>query len=299
MDLNKGDYLVVKSNAYGFGFKKVVDIAYKLEMKKFCVLDMLDAIYIKENYIDTTVLLLGPFDIEKLNIYEEYGIIITVTKESDFALINGFNINYQIEINSGMNRFGINDLDRDVVFNDKRFSGIYSHNATNDINYINNQLQYFFERVKFIKNKDIHFASSSTKYLNIPFTNSRRIGCDIYKNSLKVYAKIININFCKKGSYIGYDYSYQLQEDSYIGVLDIGYADGLERNCNGFLVYLKSMFFSLIGKSCMNHSFILLDSDGYLNSEVVIIGNENDIINYANYFNKIPHEIYLSYLKRY
>ena len=32
--LDKNDYLVLKSNAYGFGFKKEFQIAYELGMKK-------------------------------------------------------------------------------------------------------------------------------------------------------------------------------------------------------------------------------------------------------------------------
>ena len=276
LKLNKSDYLVVKSNAYGFGLKKVLDIAYKCNMKKFCVIDLQDALYIREKYKDTVVLILGPFDKSKLKIYEEYELIVTITKNTDFKIIKNLNINYEIEINSGMNRFGVIDFDLEEVLSDKRFKGVYSHNATNDINHINNQLQLFFDKVKFIIDKDIHFASTGTKDLKIPFASSRRIGCDI-----------------------GYDYAYEVLEDSYIGVLDIGYADGLERNCEGFMVFLNGKYFPLIGKSCMNHSFILLDGDNYLEFEVIIIGNSNNINNYVKYFKKIPHEIYLSFLKRY
>lgn len=299
LKLNKSDYLVVKSNAYGFGLKKVLDIAYKCNMKKFCVIDLQDALYIREKYKDTVVLILGPFDKSKLKIYEENQLIITITKNTDFKIIKNLNINYEIEINSGMNRFGVTDFDLEEVLSDKRFKGVYSHNATNDINHINNQLQLFFDKVKFIIDKDIHFASTGTKDLKIPFASSRRIGCDIYQDSLEVTGKIISINYCYKGSYVGYDYAYEVLEDSYVGVLDIGYADGLERNCGGFMVFLNGKYFLLIGKSCMNHSFILLDGDSYLECEVVIIGNLNKINNYVKYFKKIPHEIYLSFLKRY
>ena len=69
LSLSKSDYLVVKSNAYGFGFKKVVDIAYKLGMKKFCILDLKDAIYLRKKYPDVIILLLGPLCKE---IIEEY-----------------------------------------------------------------------------------------------------------------------------------------------------------------------------------------------------------------------------------
>ena len=299
LNFNKNDYLVVKSNAYGFGIKKVIKIAYECGMRKFCFIELKDALYINRTYPYTLVLLLGPLNKSYLNKCIENEICITVTNSLDFDLIKDFNINYQIEINSGMNRFGLNDFDYKSVLLDKRFKGVYSHNATNDINHINDQLQVFFNFVKFIVDKEIHFASSSIMNLSIPFTTSRRIGCAIYEDSLEVSAKIISINFCKKESYVGYDYTYQLQNDGYIGVIDIGYADGLERNCDGFLVYMNGKYFPLIGKACMNHSFVLLDSSDYLNFTVMIIGKENNITNYVKYFKKIPHEIYLSFLKRY
>ena len=299
LSLNKSDYLVVKSNAYGFGFENVCLIAYLCGMKKFCVLDILDAIYLKEKYNDSVVLLLGPIDYKCLEKYEKYQIHITITKNLDFEIIKDYNILYQIEVNSGMNRFGLLDLPYEIINNDIRFKGVYSHNATNNIDFINNQLQYFFERVKCFNDIEIHFSSSSSMDLKIPFTNSRRIGCEIYKDSLEIKAKIIHINYCLKDSYIGYDYSYKLESNNYIGVIDIGYADGLERNCNGFLVYNGENYFPLIGKACMNHSFILLEDDSLLNKEVTIIGKDNNINNYVNYFKKIPHEVYLAFLKCY
>ena len=297
--LSTDDYLVLKSNAYGFGFKKILDIANSCGMRKFAVLKITDAIYIKEKYMDTKVLLLGPINKNHLLLYDYFQIEITITDSTDFEVIKMHNIPYQVEINSGMNRFGLNKINTYELLDDRRFKGIYSHNATNDINHINGQIQTFFDISKYIINKDIHFASSSIKDLKIPFTTSRRIGCDIYKEALKVYGKIIQINHCIKGSYLGYDYAYKFEKDSYIGIVDLGYADGLERKCEGFLVCINDKYFPLIGRACMNHSFVLLDSDTYLNDEVIFIGENNKIDNYLREFQKIPHEVYLSFLKKY
>ena len=297
--LDKSDYLVLKSNAYGFGFKKVLDIAYKCEMKKFCVLELNDAIYIKKRYKESVVLLLGPLNKKHLKVYQDYEINITITNLKDFNMISNYNILYQIEINSGMNRFGVLNIDFDLILDDSRFIGVYSHNATGDIYFINEQIQYFFNLVKYLNNKEIHFASSGIKSMKIPFVNARRIGCDIYKDSLYVYGKIIQINYCVKDSYIGYDYSYKFACDSYVGVIDIGYADGLCRECSGFMVWIKNKYYPLIGKACMNHTFVLLDCSDLINSKVTIIGNNNKIDNYVKYFKKIKHEVYLDFLKHY
>lgn len=297
--LDKSDYLVLKSNAYGFGFKNVLDICYRCGIRKFCVLEIEDSIYIKTHYHDSTVLLLGPLNKKHLKAYQDYQIDITITDIGDLDIISKYNIPYQIEINSGMNRFGLSNYNFDLIKDDLRFKGVYSHNATKDIYFINDQIQYFFNVVRCLNNKEIHFASSSIKNMKIPFVTARRIGCDIYQDSLSVYGRIIQINYCIKDSYLGYDYSYKLTSDSYIGVINIGYADGLDRECYGFMVWIKNKYYPLIGKACMNHSFVLLENDKCLNHKAIIIGKDNNIENYVKYFNKIPHQIYLSFLKRY
>lgn len=299
IELSKNDYIVLKSNAYGFGFEKVLDIAYDCGIRKFCVITIIDAILIKEKYNDSRVLLLGPMNKNDLSLYIYYQIEISITSDEDFMLIENYDVLYQVEVNTGMNRFGVKSINSLELNNDKRFKGVYSHNATSDINYINDQIQNFFENSKYVINKDIHFASSSTKNMNIPFASSRRIGCAIYNDSLTVYGTIVQVNFCKKGEYLGYDYTYKFENDSHIGVIDLGYADGLERRCEGFLVYVKGKTFPLIGRACMNHSFVLLDEESYLNEEVTIIGGDNKLENYLGYFQKIPHEVYISFLKRY
>lgn len=300
--LNKRDYLVLKSNAYGFGLEKVLKLATSQGMYKFALIDIEDCVFIKKKYPNTTVLLLGTVKRKELWICEKYHIDVTITNIDELAFLRKYKINIQIEINSGMNRFGIRIGDFEKVLklienSSLRLTGIYSHNATNDLIHQKSQIQYFYNVVKDITDIDVHFQSSSLKALSLNFTNSKRIGAALYDDSLRVYANIININYCFKGEYIGYDYSYRFIKDSYVGVINLGYADGLERNCEGFKVYIKDKYYPLIGKACMNHCFVLLDTKKLSNEEVVFIGEDNKIDNYLSFFKKIPHEVYLSYLK--
>jgi alanine racemase len=149
-----------------------------------------------------------------------------------------------------MNRFGIKVEDFNSLYlnNNLTLTGIYSHNATTDIIHINNQLLKFCEVINNKRDIDLHFQSSSTINFLFKYVNCKRIGVYIYENSFSVYGNIIQINHCLKGEYLGYDYSYQIKEDCHIGVIDIGYSDGLERLCEGFLVYINSRFYPLVGK---------------------------------------------------
>lgn len=302
--LKNNDYIVLKSNAYGFGFKEVLEIAIDEGIYKFAVIDLDCAIYITTNYPNMRVLLLGPIKKEDIALCEKYSIEFSIISLDEIETLNNYNLNVQIEINSGMNRFGIEALDIDralnlINSNKLKLVGIYSHNATKNINHINNQLEAFYYAIKDLKNIDIHFMASTLKDNVVKGQTSRRIGEFIYHDALTVYGNIISVRFVPKGEYIGYDYSYKMQEDGFIGVIDIGYADGLERNCEGFLVWTNNTFYPLVGKACMNYCFVLLENDFLLSTQVEFIGKHNKIKNYEVKFNKIPHEIYLSFLKRF
>ena len=294
------DYLVLKSDAYGFGFKDVFNLAINNGFYKFCVIDIDEAINIKKNYPNARVLMLGCFDINLLEEYEKYDIELSINSIEDIFDLIAHQIRVQIKINSGMNRFGINPEDLikviELIKNSKLIlTGIYSHNATKDKLHIKSQIEAFYYAAKHISNIDIHFSASSLLNESIDFTNCVRIGECVFQNALCVYGKIIKINYLKKGDYVGYDYSYKMRKDSYVGIIDIGYADGLERNCNGFLVYTSSRCYHLIGKACMNYCFVLIDKEVGVGDLFYFIGEKNDISNYQKFFGKINHEIYLRF----
>lgn len=302
LSLSDKDYIVLKSNAYGFGFTEVLQIAISSGIYKFVVISINDAVKIKKYYPKTRVLLLGPIDRHNLLACEKYKIEVTINKLDDIALLSGYKVNVQIEVNSGMNRFGLrpNELTNALVLLnniDIRVTGLFSHNATKIPAYIATQLNSFYKLINIISDIDIHYSSSMLKEYVITNQTARRIGEFIYKDALTVYGKIIQVNYVYKDEYIGYDFTYKMKEDGYIGIIDLGYADGLERKCEGYLVYIEGSYYPLVGRACMNHSFVLLENDDFLGKVVYFIGIDNKIANYASYFEKINHEIYLSYLK--
>ena len=70
--LSRHNYLVLKSNAYGFGFEKIYQLAESLGFYKYAVITLDDAIYIKKKNPKNRVLLMGVFDESKIDIYQKY-----------------------------------------------------------------------------------------------------------------------------------------------------------------------------------------------------------------------------------
>lgn len=287
--INNTHYLVLKSDAYGFGLKRILKVIKKTNLYKFCVINLDDAITIRKSIINAKILLITPFDKELISYYKKYKIELSINDYEDFLFIENTNIKYQLVLNTGMNRFGLKEINKNMYTSN--LTGIYSHNATDELNYIQNQLNCFNLMTSDYKDIDVHYFSSHHK--NLSFGNCRRIGEAIYNDCLVVKAKVIHLNYVKKGEYIGYDYEYKAKNNIIVGVLDIGYADGLIRKCNGFKVYANGDYYEMIGKSCMNHSFVLLDREDI--KELEIISENNSIENYQNFFNVSKHEIFINY----
>ena len=265
--VDKNNYLVLKSNAYGFGFKKIFFLARNLGFKKYAVISIDDALLIKKECPDSRVLLMGVVDVNKLSLCQKLGIEITVNDVNECEIFKDYDFNVQIAINCGMNRFGIR------------------------WNQLSEVKEFYSLTQKYLVDK--HFAAS--KWMPTKFG---RIGAFIYEGSITVFAKIIKVNHVLKNEYVGYGKNYQMVNDGSVGVVDLGYADGLERKCNFFHVYIDGAFYPLIGYACMNHSFVLLPNDDFLGKSVEFISHNNPIGNYEKHFDTIKHQIYTAFLKK-
>ena len=96
---------------------------------------------------------------------------------------------------------------------------------------------------------------------------------NLYKDIVKVYTSLNNIRYLKKGECVGYNSLFKAKKTCYIGVIDIGYYEGMKE---GVVKYYNE-YYHVIGKICMNHSFILLDKP-IKNSSLLNIFPINDKI---------------------
>ena len=99
---------VLKANAYGHGLRRAANA-----MKKaagFAVLNIEDAIMLREAGFDQTILLLeGVFDREELRLVQEYHLAMVVHHEEQLRMILQAapgKLDVHLKINSGMNRLG-------------------------------------------------------------------------------------------------------------------------------------------------------------------------------------------------
>ncbi|GAA9000563.1 alanine racemase [Helicobacter pylori] len=126
----------------------------------------------------------------------------------------------------------------------------------------------------------------------------------ILKNVISLKAQIVQIRSVKKGEFIGYGEHFYTNEETLVGVLALGYADGLMRALgNRIQVAINNQLAPLIGKVCMDQCFIKLNNiQAKEGDEVILFGDKsakaNDASEIAALLNTIPYETISTLSKR-
>lgn len=276
--------LVVKNNAYGFGMDKIVSIAMNNGIKRFAVNDISEAIELRSISEDFSILLFG-YQTTNIELIKKYSIIPTINDIDELNFYTKEEVKCALEIDCGMNRFGIKDFDENIL-NNNYIIEIYTHlyKKTKE----NTKLIEYIKYLSIKYNKNFHIGGSiAYEYTNYPI----RIAYRIYENCDSLIGTITNIKVIKKNETVGYDGLFKAKKNELIGVCDIGYYNGLKRSYKG-RVSINNKFYKIIGRLCMNQMFILINDDVKVGDIVTIFGkniskseflHNNNISNYESF----------------
>ncbi|GAA8063882.1 alanine racemase [Helicobacter pylori] len=136
-------------------------------------------------------------------------------------------------------------------------------------------------------------------------SNGMKESCPtILKNVISLKAQIVQIRSVKKGEFIGYGEHFYTNEETLVGVLALGYADGLARALgNRIQVVINNQSAPLIGKVCMDQCFVKLNGiEAKEGDEVILFGDKsakaNDASEIAALLNTIAYETISTLSKR-
>ena len=191
--------------------------------------------------------------------------------------------------------------------------GIYTHiyEATNKNN-VDKQIDIFktiTSDIDLNKIDMIHIAQSDTliNYPKIDFCNGCRLGIIMYgltntnldlKNTIELVSEIIEIKKLKKGDIVSYNGTYEASSDELIGVVSIGYADGVNRHLKGSYVYINNKKYEIVGNICMDMLMVKVDESVKINDLVYIYKDIEHIKMLSDYLDTIPYELICSISKR-
>ena len=270
---------IIKANAFGTYINKRLDIINKFNIVAVAITN--EAIELRQLGYNKEIFILNQPYIDELENILKYNITIGLSSKEflEELIKQNINIKVHLEIETGMNRTGINlnELE-DFITKIKQESnikvtGIYTHlsSADNDYEYTNKQLEIFKKALDIAKQhfntiKYIH-TSASNGLLNFKenLTNLVRPGIIMYgypsstnnliniKPIASLKSKITFIKEVPANTSIGYNRSYITNKPTKIATIPIGYADGLRRELsNKGKVIINSTLVPIIGKICMD-----------------------------------------------
>lgn len=291
-----GIYAVLKANAYGLGATKVAENIDLNLVDGLCVANFDEAVDLI--HLNKQVHILGGLLNSEIEGAILHNIVITIISlESAFIIDQiasrlGRIAECHVKIDTGMGRLGILHTQAiDVIhqiFNLKNIicTGIFSHfaNAYNLNDFTYHQVDLFRNLLSSLDSENlnfkyVHFANSdaNNNYSDLvskPPFNYVRTGLNLYgyvdsgsnKNidifpALSLKTRLISMKEMPKGSSIGYGSKYVLPKRTWIGVISIGYADGLPLNMtNRGFVIVNDTLCPMIGRISMDYTTISLDS---------------------------------------
>ncbi|GAA9185685.1 alanine racemase [Helicobacter pylori] len=259
---------------------------------------------------------------------------------SQMALKSQKRLKIHLKIDTGMHRLGLEPNFKSIEIIKKicalkglEVEGIFTHLSNADANiktHAKNQMKAFNAFLEQLLNQKIEFqyrhAYNSAGILSLCNGNENRLlnlyrpGIMLYgfypsngmketcptilKNVISLKAQIVQIRSVKKGELIGYGEHFYTNEETLVGVLALGYADGLMRALgNRIQVAINNQLAPLIGKVCMDQCFVKLNNiEAKEGDEVILFGDKsakaNDASEIAALLNTIPYETISTLSKR-
>lgn len=285
----------------------------------FAVAKVCELVSLRRNFIYKPVLILSPLLINEIETAIRFGgeisvdglerlrqVQIVAMKMNKIAKVH-------IQVDTGMRRFGVTSLKEYVQMLDNirdgthvTLVGVYSHFYSNDSRKQARQRE-IFEKITIETHRRqfyplFHISASGGAMDKQNLFDMVRLGIALYEQYTELTSNIIAIKKLKAGEGLGYDHKYVANRDTLIGIVGIGYGDGIFRMyAKEGKVSVNGKIFKIVGNICMDCLFIDIGNDCTINvgDEVNIFGNFGiNICEVAAGCDTITYEILSSITKR-
>jgi len=310
---------VLKSNAYGHGLEQVTTILKDRKFPYIAVDGYYEAIRIHK-ISKQPVLIMGAINSVNYVRIRPNGYAFVVHDADSLKAMGDTNKRFtiHIELETGMGRHGVrvDELDDFLIIVSKYknllVEGVMTHLADADNPKSDNHVLLQTKRFDNCVEK-IHKAGFSPKYIHIAqsagsakvksvFANTIRPGIALYGvtplkdddiladkmsaliPALKLTSTIAKIIEIDSKESVGYGRTFIAKHRCRIGVLPLGYYEGMPRSLsNKGKIKWHSHYLPIAGRICMNHTMIKLNDKVKTNDIVTIISNKpNDILSVNN-----------------
>lgn len=301
---------VLKSNAYGHGIREVAKALEGQDLSYIAVDGYFEAVRIRE-VSQLPILIMGMIPVKNFRSLRYRNFAFVVHDESSVRALGatGRRLKVHIELNSGMNRYGIETaaLEKFVKliqsFSNLEIEGVMSHLADSDGDSprsVASEVELFDKTVERLQKmgvspKHIHVAQTAGSQKAVSrYANTIRLGIGLYgsnpfpannpvrrvlselRPALRLVSTITEIHELSPGDRVSYNYTFEAPKKMRIGVLPLGYYEGIPRALsNAGVIMINDKPAPIVGRVCMNHTIVELpDKVASVADEVVVFSNQ-------------------------
>lgn len=315
---------MVKASSYGCGGNEV-GMELQRSLADYLTVAFADeGVTLRKNGI-TLPIMVVTLEAEALGKMTEYDLEPVVHNFDTLSLVKDLELTIHIKLDTGMHRLGFESKDADKLIEilkqhpNLHIASIFSHFSCADSpqfdDYTNEQINRFDEISKSLCDsfdyKILRHICNSAGTIRFPqahFDMVRLgigmygIGCDEntqkhlrYVQSLET--RLTEIRTIEIGESVSYMRNFTASTPTTIGVIPIGYADGLNRHLSerGFKVWINGKKAPIVGNICMDMCMVNLNGvKASVGDRVVIFGEENPVDNMAKALDTISYEVFTS-----
>ena len=323
----------VKADAYGHGAKAITQASLNAGAFCFAVADIQEGALLRKDGITVPILLFSqilPYEIPEIiknNLTPLVSDLEFIQILDDAAKATNTRLPVHLKIDTGMGRMGCTTEDALKLAKKisscsyLEYAGTLTHFAcadsseTDDIEYTEGQIALFNKAIKEIQMEGIdpgivHAANSGAVILHPKaWYDMVRPGILLYgynsvsvKPIMELRAKVVYLKQVKKGRCVSYGRTWTAEKDTTIGVVQIGYADGLPRLVSGkWQVHIKGHSYPIVGRICMDQCMVDLGNSSEVcrwDEAVIFGGPAPHAGELASLAGTIPYEITCNINKR-
>ncbi len=322
--LNPDCYIsaVLKSNAYGHGLRQIAEILNDSQ----CEFIDIDGYFEAHKIMNLTkhkILVMGYILPGNIKLLDNKKCSYVIQDQDSLKALgeDGRNFKVHVEINTGMNRLGINPneiksyLETLSKYKNLELEGVMSHlaDADNpDDSYTDMQIKVFDKAVAQIHKigfnpKYIHIAQSAgSAKTKSKYANVLRVGIGLYginplektdnnyskltdlRPAMEIQSTIIKVLDLKPGERVSYNGIYKADSERKIAALPLGYYEWVPRELSdkGFFTFNQTKL-PIRGRVCMNHTMIDISGTKLsVGDKVCVVSKDNKLNSIQNYSDK-------------
>jgi alanine racemase len=292
-------WAVVKADAYGHGAVDVAGAALGEGALALCVATVPEALPLRREFPGVRILVMGPTSGREIAQARDADLDLAV---SDELIPEGVRVH--VKLDTGMGRWGLSELTQATP----EVIGVMTHLATadDDLEFARRQLQRFEEATAEF-GELIRHAANSAAALRLPESHfdAARCGIALYglspfngvpaadglEPALRWDSHLAQVRQLGPGESTGYGRRYVAEEETWIGIVPVGYADGFRRDMTGTQVRVAGEPRQVVGTVSMDAFAVELDRELPVGTPVTLIGHGVLTEDHARVADTINYEI--------